>query len=232
MDSQCDTIHMSTLMTNKSASLLAQTWSDTFKHDLQQLLTWRRDVRHFKTDPVASTLIDACLNIANLSPSVGLSQPWRFVLVESPSLRDAVENNFKTCFENSLNGYEGEKRQKYASLKLAGLKEAPVHLAVLCAENTPDGHGLGRATMPEMLRYSVVCAVHTLWLYARSQGLGVGWVSILDPEQILNIISAPEGCTLVAYLCMGWPQDHQTTPELERTGWEKRENVSQKVWRV
>jgi len=107
-------------------------------------------------------------------------------------------------------------------LKLEGLSQAPVHLAVCADETTGQGHGLGRQTMPETIRYSVVAAIQTLWLAARAEGLGVGWVSILDPDAARAVLDLPEGWTFVAYLCLGWPEEEHDDPELERHGWEQR----------
>ncbi|MFD0937437.1 5,6-dimethylbenzimidazole synthase, partial [Methylobacterium trifolii] len=115
------------------------------------------------------------------------------------------------------------RRARYRDLKLAGLREAPVHLAVFCDEATEAGHGLGRATMPEALRYSVVGAVQSFWLAARAFGLGVGWVSILEPEPVRTILDVPEAWRLVAYLCVGTPQEEHRDPELERHGWQDRD---------
>jgi 5,6-dimethylbenzimidazole synthase len=102
------------------------------------------------------------------------------------------------------------------------LREAPVHVAVFCDESTDQGHGLGKRTMPETLRYSTICAVHTFWLAARAQGLGVGWVSILDPKALAEALDAPVGWAFIAYLCVGWPEEEHLTPELERSGWQAR----------
>ncbi|MEN3287203.1 MAG: 5,6-dimethylbenzimidazole synthase, partial [Bradyrhizobium sp.] len=118
----------------------------------------------------------------------------------------------------------GERRLAYAKLKLAGLGQAPVHLAVCADEATDVGHGLGRQTMPETLRYSVVTAVQILWLAARAEGLGVGWVSILDPDAACRTLELPRDWSLVAYLCIGWPEEEHDDPELERHGWQERLN--------
>lgn len=206
-------------------------WSDVFLDDLDLLFQWRRDVRRFRTDPVSEALIEACLAAAMAAPSVGYSQPWRFVLVESPDRRRAIAANYEMANREALAGYDGARRALYAGLKLAGLGEAPVHLAVLCDERTAVGHGLGRASMPETLRYSVVCAVHSFWLAARARGLGVGWVSILAPTGVLETIEAPPGMSLVAYLCVGWPEAVADRPELETAGWESKVAPAKLAWR-
>ena len=193
-----------------------------FRERFAQLVRWRRDVRRFRSDPVATELIERLLSLAAYAPSVGLSQPWRFVLVESLERRAAIAANFERANRNALDGYQGERRAAYAKLKLAGLSQAPVHLAVCADEATDVGHGLGRQTMPETLRYSVVTAVQTLWLAARAEGLGVGWVSILDPDAACKTLDLPCDWSLVAYLCIGWPEEEHDDPELERYGWQER----------
>ena len=155
----------------------------TFRKTFRDLVLWRRDVRRFRTDPVPEKLIDDLIELATHAPSVGLSQPWRFVKVKSPERRRAVWESFAKANERALGGYEGEQKANYSTLKLAGLKEAPIHLAVFSDKSTATGSGLGRQTMPETLRYSVVAAVQTMWLGARAEGLGMGWVSILDPDR-------------------------------------------------
>ncbi len=193
-----------------------------FKAQFAELVRWRRDVRRFRADPVEAHLIEKLLALASCAPSVGLSQPWRFVLVQSPERRQAVRDNFSKANKAALDGYAGERQACYARLKLEGLAQAPVHLAVCADETTAQGHGLGRQTMPETIRYSVVAAIQTLWLAARAEGLGLGWVSILDPEAVRAILDLPQHWTLVAYLCLGWPEEEHDDPELERHGWEQR----------
>jgi len=194
----------------------------TFRKTFRDLVLWRRDVRRFRTDPVDEKLLDDLIELATHAPSVGLSQPWRFVKVKSPERRRAVWESFAKANEKALGGYEGEQRANYVSLKLAGLKEAPIHLAVFSDESTATGSGLGRQTMPETLRYSVVAAVQTMWLAARAEGLGMGWVSILDPAEVTRVLDVPEGWRLVAYLDLGWPAEEHIDPELERHHWEER----------
>jgi 5,6-dimethylbenzimidazole synthase len=194
-----------------------------FRERLRDLIVWRRDVRRFGGDPVPEETVARLLELASLAPSVGLSQPWRFVLVESPERRGRVRENFTRCNETALQAYAGERAQRYASLKLAGLDEAPVHLAVFADRGTPQGHGLGRRTMPEMAEYSAVMAIHTLWLVARAEGLGLGWVSILDPAEITRVLEVPSEWIFLGYFCLGFPQSAESTPELERQGWEQRQ---------
>jgi 5,6-dimethylbenzimidazole synthase len=191
-----------------------------FRDRLAKLFAWRRDVRRFKPDPVSSTLIEDLICTAALAPSVGNSQPWRFVNVETTAAREAVIANFNTCNAAALASYEGERAALYARLKLSGLREAPVHLAVFCDHATEAGSGLGRKTMPEALDYSVVAAIHTFWLCARAENLGVGWVSILDPRQVCRTLDVPAPWKLIAYLCVGFPLEEHVDPELVRHDWQ------------
>jgi 5,6-dimethylbenzimidazole synthase len=202
-----------------------------FQQRLDELLLWRRDVRRFESAPVPADEMEGLFEAANLAPSVGLSQPWRFVLVEDAERRRAVRDNFRKCNAAALAERSGKEAAHYASLKLAGLDEAPVHLAAFCDEQTEQGRDLGRKTMPEMLRYSVVAAVQNLWLAARSRGIGVGWVSILEPKTIVRILEVPAEWRLVAYLCIGYPQEEHIDPELERQRWERRRGVDEMVTR-
>src|SRR5215472_16168429 len=134
-------------------------FDDAFRLRLRDLLAWRRDVRRFRADPLPAGTLERLIEIACLSPSVGLSQPWRFVIVDDAARRAAVIADFKACNADALASYADERAARYAKLKLAGLEEAPAHLAVFADRATEKGHGLGRRTMPEMIEYSVVAAV-------------------------------------------------------------------------
>ena len=188
---------------------------------LYEILKWRRDVRHFRTDPVGPETLAALRRALALAPSVGNSRPWRVIEVASPDLRAAILGNHEACNRDAAGAYEGERRERYAALKLAGLREAPVHLAVFTDLDPAEGHGLGRRTMPETLTYSTVAAIHTLWLAARALNLGVGWVSILDPEGVARLLGAEPSWRLTGYLCVGWPLADDDTPELARRGWQE-----------
>ena len=198
-------------------------FSQDFRNDLLKLMKWRRDVRHFRPDPVDGAVLEHCLAAFALAPSVGLSEPWRLVNVVSEGARAAALSNFRAANERALAGYDGDKARLYAGLKLSGMQDAPVQLAIFCDEATPKGAGLGAQTMPEMRRYSVVAAIMNFWLAARAQGLGVGWVSIIDPDQLRDDLDVPADWALVAYLCVGWPVEEMLTPELETRGWERRD---------
>lgn len=195
-------------------------FDELFIDNFAQLIRWRRDVRRFRSDPVEAELLETIIGLASLSPSVGYSQPWRFVRVQDAETRSAVRANFLACNQAALNSYEGQRAELYAKLKLAGLDEAPEHIAVFCDMETVVGHGLGRQTMPEMLEYSTVIACHTMWLAARVYGLGMGWISILEPSDIKKALDAPLQWKLIAYLCIGYPQEEHLDPELERHQWE------------
>ncbi|MGW9333016.1 5,6-dimethylbenzimidazole synthase [Bosea sp. NPDC055594] len=196
-------------------------FDEAFTEKLGELLAWRRDVRRFRTDALPDALLAKLIALMELSPSVGHSQPWRWLRVDDPDQRLAVQASFSRCNAEVLADYEGERAALYARLKLEGLREAPVQFAVFCDHGTLQGHGLGRRTMPEMLDYSVVAAITQFWLAARAHGVGVGWVSILDPEEVRRIAGAPPDWKLIGYLCVGFPVEEHDVPELVREGWEK-----------
>jgi 5,6-dimethylbenzimidazole synthase len=200
----------------------SQVFDAAFRRAFRDLVLWRRDVRRFRRDAVDPALIQSLLELASHAPSVGHCQPWRFVLVESAECREAVRSSFVRANAKALECYEGEQRAQYVRLKLEGLQDAPVHLAVFADETTEAGSGLGRQTMPQTLQYSVVAAIQTLWLAARAEGLGLGWVSILEPKHLGRILEVPETWTFIAYLCIGRPVEEHLDPELERHHWQER----------
>ena len=209
----------------------ANDFEPAFRARLRELLLWRRDVRRFRPDPLPHGVLESLIELACLSPSVGLSQPWRFVIVEDPARRAAVRDNFTACNAQALSAQAPERAALYARLKLAGLGEAPVHFAVFADRATTQGHGLGRRTMPEMIEYSTVTAVHTIWLAARAQGIGLGWISILDPAAIACILDVPAAWKFIGYFCLGYPQAEDTVPELEAAGWQARAPMSSTIIR-
>lgn len=197
-------------------------FSPAFADDLDTLLAWRRDVRHFNATPLPDGTLDHLLDRACLAPSVGNSQPWRFVRVVSAERRDAIIAHVEAENQRAAAIYEDEARAAYDALKLHGLRDAPEHLAVFCELDPKAGRGLGRQTMPETLAYSVVMAIHTLWLSARAIGVGMGWVSIVDPAAVNGMLAVPQDWRFVAMLCLGYPVEDSETPELVRRHWQDR----------
>lgn len=194
---------------------------------LAEILRWRRDVRHFRRDPVPEALLERLRLAMGAAPSVGNSRPWRVIRVEDRRLRASVRHEFIACNANAAAIYSDDQREAYFQLKLAGLDVAPVQLAVFTEQNPVEGHGLGRQTLPETLRQSTAMAIHGMWLAARVENLGLGLVSILEPRAIERLFAVPEGWEFSAYLCLGWPETLDDTPLLHRVGWQ--ENV-ETVW--
>jgi 5,6-dimethylbenzimidazole synthase len=197
-------------------------FDEAFGARLRDLLRWRRDVRHFRRDRLPPGTLENLIELACLAPSVGLSQPWRFVIAEDPTVRAEVRRVFASCNAEALAAQSPSRAALYARLKLAGLEEAPAQLAVFADRTAEQGHGLGSRTMPEMMEYSAVTAVHTLWLAARAQGIGMGWVSILDPQEVTGLLNVPTEWKFIGYFCLGYPENEGSVPELEQLGWEQR----------
>lgn len=195
------------------------------------LVAWRRDVRRFRTDPIDEGVLTGLLETANRAPSVGNSQPWRIVDVARPDLRAAMRANFEAANAAAAAGYDGDQQEAYRRLKLAGFDQAPVHLAVFCNPDPGAGHGLGRQTQPETLAYSCAGMITVLWLAARTRGIGLGWVSIIDPTGINGLLQVPADWRLIGYLLLGHPEEEHLDPELERHGWQAREPLGDKLIR-
>ncbi len=195
---------------------------------LAEIMRWRRDVRHFRTDPVPDAVIDRLRAAMNAAPSVGNARPWRVIRVQDVRLRAAVRADFERCNAAALAGYAGDQADAYARLKLAGLDAAPVQLAVFTATDPVEGHGLGRQTMSETLRQSTAMAVFALWLAARAENVGLGMISILEPRHMEQLF-CPESdhssqpWEFAAYLCLGYPADDDDTPLLHRVGWQRNQ---------
>lgn len=201
----------------------AQAFSDEERAAVYRAIAERRDVRHgFLPEPLPDDVLGRLLAAAHQAPSVGFMQPSRFLIVRDSSIRQAVHKAFLQANDTALAGYEGGRRAAYAELKLEGLLEAPQHLCVLCDTGSSRGHNLGRHTMPETALYSTVCAVQNLWLAARAEGVGVGWVSIFDLKALCALLSVPAHLSPVAYLCIGYVDSFAGQPDLERFGWETR----------
>ena len=201
----------------------AHRFSEEERRGLYRAIYERRDVRSFfRPDEIADDVLARLLDAAHHAPSVGLMQPWRFIVIRDRHVRQTIHEIFDRARRTAAEIYTDDRRAMYDSLKLAGIIEAPINLCVACDEATIRGHGLGRQTMPETALYSTVCAVQNLWLAARAEGVGVGWVSILDVEELRGALGIPEGVVPIAYLCLGYVTEFGGQPELELKGWEQR----------
>ncbi len=198
-------------------------FNETERNAVYRVIAERRDVRRgFLDVPLPDDLIGRLLGAAHSAPSVGLMQPSRFIVIRDYGIRKAVHEIFRAANSRAAGSYSGEQAERYSGLKLEGILEAPQNLCILCDAGSERGHGLGRHTMPETAIYSTVCAIQNLWLAARSEGVGVGWVSILDPAKLRDLLRVPDHLTLVAYLCLGYVEGFASEPDLERFGWERR----------
>jgi len=205
-------------------------FDDAQRDAVYRVIGERRDVRRgYLPTALPEELLTRLLTAAHNAPSVGLMQPSRFIVIRSLETRSRIHSAFREA--NSLAGaiYDGERREQYASLKLEGILEAPQNLCVVCDPQSEQGHGLGRQSMPETAIYSTVCAVQNLWLAARAEGVGVGWVSILSGDALRSILNIPPQIVPVAYLCLGYVEAFGTEPELERVRWERRASLQSRV---
>ncbi|ETD81929.1 5,6-dimethylbenzimidazole synthase [Rhodobacter capsulatus] len=196
-------------------------FEQTHRDALTEVLRWRRDVRHFRPDPIDEAVIDRLRAVMDMAPSVGNARPWRVIRVDSPALRAEVLANFNAARAAAGSAYAGEQAEAYATLKLQGIDQAPLQLAVFTHRDPAAGHGLGRASMPVTLQQSTAMAIHTLWLAARAENLGLGMVSVLDPKAVERLLNAPPDWEFVAWLCIGVPEFTDDTPLLHRAGWQE-----------
>src|SRR5712692_8245569 len=193
------------------------------RRGLYRAIYGRGDVRsHFISTPIPDEVLGRLLDAAHHAPSVGFMQPWNFILIQNLEVRRRIHQIFESANRVAAELYDGDRRSLYNQLKLAGILEAPINLCVTCDEATVRGHGLGRQTLPETALYSTVCAVQNLCLAARVEGVGVGWVSILEVGKLRAALGIPEVVVPIAYLCLGYVTEFGPRPELEIKGWEQR----------
>ncbi|MDO5528772.1 MAG: 5,6-dimethylbenzimidazole synthase [Paracoccus sp. (in: a-proteobacteria)] len=204
------------------------TFDEDHRAALHDLLKWRRDVRHFRDEKLPDHAAEVLRTAMALAPSVGNARPWRVIEVQSSAVRARIRANFEAANARAAARYSGERGTKYAALKLAGLDRAPLQLAIFNTPDPDEGHGLGRASIPETVLQSTAMAIFALWLTARAHNWGVGMVSILDPALVERDLTAPEGWRFAAYLCIGWPERDDDTPLLHRAGWQEN---TEREWR-
>jgi len=200
-------------------------------HGFYETLFGRRDVRsEFTSTPIPHDLLARLIIAAHHAPSVGLSQPWNFIVIESPEVKASVHSAFCEANEEAASLFDGERQQQYRELKLQGILDAPVNLCITCDRQRGGPVVLGRTHQGQMDIYSTVCAVQNLWLAARAEGVGVGWVSIISPAKLSSILQLPEQVVTVAYLCLGYVEFFREEPELQQKGWERRRPVQELVF--
>ncbi|KXF78989.1 5,6-dimethylbenzimidazole synthase [Paramesorhizobium deserti] len=183
----------------------------------------RRDVRdEFLATPVADDVLKRLLDAAHHAPSVGFMQPWNFIVIRDENRRAHIHSLFAKANEEAVAMFPLERQALYRSLKLEGIRKAPVNLCITCDRTRGGKVVLGRTHNPQMDLYSTVCAVQNLWLAARAEGIGVGWVSILHDDSLRQALSIPEHVEIIAYLCLGYVDQLYHRPELEVKGWRRR----------
>lgn len=206
-------------------------FSSAKKEGLYSAIYGRRDVRQFKPDPVPPQAVEKILNAAHNAGSVGFMQPWNFIVIDDREVKERIVKNFSEANEEAARHFSGERKELYSSLKLEGILEAPINICVTCDRERSGPHVLGRNTVPDTDIFSTCCAVQNLWLAARAEGLGVGWVSILSMEKLKSVLGIPEGIVPVAYLCVGYTDQFLKQPLLEKVGWAKRVPLENLIYR-
>jgi 5,6-dimethylbenzimidazole synthase len=198
-------------------------FSDAERQAVYRAIYERRDVRStFVSTPLPDTVLARILDAAHHAPSVGLMQPWEFIVIADPDVRRGVRDAFVTANQRAAETYTGARRELYDSLRLEAILDSAVNVCVTCDPSATRGHGLGRQTMPETAVYSTVCAIQNCWLAARAEGVGLGWLSILDVDVVRRLLSIPAHVAVVGYLCLGYVSAFAARPELETRGWEQR----------
>lgn len=189
-----------------------------------RVIAERRDIRHFLPDPVDPAVMERLLQAAHLGPSVGYMQPWRFVRITNPELRNEIHELVETERRHTADALD-ERREDFMKLKVEGIRECGELMAVALCDDR-ERHVFGRRTLPEMDLASAACAIQNLWLAARAEGIGVGWVSLFDPLALAKLLNMPEGAKPIALLCIGHVDAFHERPMLEQEGWAQRSDIN------
>jgi 5,6-dimethylbenzimidazole synthase len=206
-------------------------FSDSERNAVYRAIETRRDVRdQFLPEPLSDELIARLLGAAHSAPSVGFMQPWSFVLVRDPAVREAAWQAFRKANDEAAQMFEGERAASYRALKLEGIRKAPLSICVTCDPDRAGPVVLGRTHNPRMDSYSTVCAIQNLWLAARAEGVGMGWVSIFHDADIRELLGIPERIEIVAWLCLGYVDQLYREPELAVKGWRQRLSLEDLVF--
>ncbi|MGN6609837.1 MAG: 5,6-dimethylbenzimidazole synthase [Jatrophihabitans sp.] len=189
---------------------------------LRRVIAARRDVRRYRPDPVPEALLRDVLDAGHHAPSVGHSQPWRFIVVAEQATRDRAALLADRERLRQADLLTPDRRARLLDLQLEGIREAPIGIVVACDRTAPAGGVLGRATFPDTDLWSCACAIQNIWLAARAAGLGLGWVTLFRPDDLADLLGLPDGVSTLGWLCLGWPDERPPTPGLERHGWSRR----------
>lgn len=205
-------------------------FSDAEREAVYRAIFERRDVRrNFLPTPIPDRVLTRVLTAAHHAGSVGFMQPWDFVVIRDPATKGAVKELFRQAKAEAATRYREPRASLYRSLKLEGIEEAPINIGVTCSRRRGGPHVLGRSTVRETDLYSTCCAIQNLWLAARAEGIGVGWVSILDHGALKRVLGVPKPVTVLAYLCLGYVSDFAPRPDLETAGWRERIPVEELI---
>ena len=206
-------------------------FTEAEKKALYKAIYLRRDVRgHFLSRGIPDAVLRTLLEAAHHAGSVGFMQPWSFVVIRSEEVKKRIKNLFEQANQEAAQVFEGERRKLYSRLKLEGILESPVNLCVTCDPTRNGPHVIGRHTIRETDTYSTCCAIQNLWLAARAEGIGVGWVSIFDPALLKQVLNIPPHVIPVAYLCLGYVSEFLPRPELETAGWLPRASLDELIF--
>jgi 5,6-dimethylbenzimidazole synthase len=218
------------MMSRRRTPVELSDFSRAEKRGVYKAIHSRRDVRQFLPQVVGEPELKRLLAAAHHAGSVGFMQPWSFIVITSGVVKEQVKSVFEQANAVASSVFEGKRRELYSQLKLEGILEAPVNLCVTCDPTRNGSHILGRHTIRETDVYSTCCAVQNLWLAARAEGIGVGWVSIFDPSQLRTVLGIPEHIIPVAYLCVGHVDKFSPRPELETVGWQARLELDELIF--
>ncbi|GAB6985019.1 5,6-dimethylbenzimidazole synthase [Nocardioides pyridinolyticus] len=213
----------------RAAEVGAWAFPERVRDDFYDVVRARRDVRRYRPDPVAGEIVDRVLSAAHHAPSVGHSQPWRFIVVSEPATRERAARMADEQRLRQARQMEPDAARRLLDLQLEGIREAPLGVVVACDRRAPAGGVLGRATFPDADLWSCACAIENLWLASRAEGLGIGWVTLFDQQQLAQLVGVPDGVVTLGWLCLGWPDERPPAPGLERAGWSRRQPVSEVV---
>jgi nicotinate-nucleotide--dimethylbenzimidazole phosphoribosyltransferase len=214
----------------RAAEVEGWAFPQTARETFYAVVAARRDVRRFRPDPVDPETVRRVLAAAHMAPSVGHSQPWRFIVVSDPATRDRAARMADEQRLRQARQMDPEAGRRLLDLQLEGIREAPLGVVVACDRRTPAGGVLGRATFPDADMWSCACAIQNLWLAARAEGLGVGWVTLFEQQDLEGLVGVPDGVVTLGWLCLGWPDERPPAPGLERAGWSRRQPVEDVIF--